>query len=643
MTLYSDAKSGNPAAILSLSEPLKILALELDPDAYHSHVLRWIDGESSYADRPVGAPILLDDAQGDGVFGWIRLTHSDFEVSEVAVNLQDSAVAVLRALDDTLGSQIDDVCAPRIFLPPNIDCASIVGSSHALPTMLAWLEYRLQLCPARDHRDAAGKWISTGSWNKEQKCFEAVDPEGLVRKAKLALSLGYDTLLVIKGQLGLDALPEGTSIIEIPPDPADAFMSILEQDGMRECALRVSSSINHLITIKKLRLHRGSIAREMPLPPTVKYVATTEDSIPPEARVLALSLLSFHATHNGNTDKAYRYMEEARRIKPTCKFNCEKSEQWITNEMPGEFAMTLTDLILWEDEEWLNLHEELDNRIGDSKKWLISRKFDLMTLANSLSYRPLFRARLESGEKATESLSKAFELRFQLHESFRDIYESVPRRGRERDSSPLRQRNVLAEVAWQAWKTDNKHLTQKGLEACSHLRHLQGELEFKGDPMFDPLGNWTIATLENSHDDADAILRKTTEKKTYLCPSNANRWLVERALAYRQETTAASKLTDTSLDLLAFQVEKEKDNQVGKFAKNTTKEWTPLLELLAQRTAAVLTLHERDTPPPRWDPDELRGHLAEQEKIRIWEPLIQFGTRVIGDGNPRDIIDRSLY
>jgi hypothetical protein len=584
---------------------------------------------------------LLDDTQGDGVFGWIRLIHSDFQVSEAAVNLQNSAVAVLLAMEETLGTQNDEGCAPRIFLPPSIDSASIVGSSHALPTMLAWLEYRLQLCPALDHRDAAGKWISTGGWNKEKKCFEGVDAEGLVRKAKLALSRGYDTLLVIKGQKGLAALPEGMSTIEIPPDPADAFMSILEQDGMRECALRVSSSINHLITIKKLSLHRGSIAREKPLPPTVKYVATTEESIPPEARVLALSLLSFHATHKGNTDKAYRYMEEVRRLKPACKFNCDKSEQWITNEMPGEYAMVLTDLILWDDEEWQNLHQELENRIGASKSWLISRKFDLMTLANSLSYRPLFRARLESGDKAIASLTEAFELRVLLHESFRKIFESVIKRGRERDSSPLRQRNALAEVAWQAWRTDNKLLTQKCLESCTHLKQLQDELNFTSDPLFDPAGDWTIATLENRHDDADAILRKATENQTYLF--YANRELVERALAYRKETTAESELTAISLDLLAFQVEKEKENQVGKIEKNNNEEWTPLLELLAQRTAAVLTLHERDTPPPRWDPDELRGHLADPEKIQIWDPLIQFGTRVIGDGDPRGIIDRCLY
>ena len=643
MTLYLEAKAGNPAAILSLSDRTRKLALELDPDAFHSRALRWLDGNSSATERPVGAPILLDDTQGDGVFGWIRIGPSFFEGGEAAVNLQNSAVAVLLAMEETLGTQNDEGCAPRIFLPPSIDSASIVGSSHALPTLLAWLEYRLQLCPALHPRDAAGKWISTGGWNNEKKCFEGVDAEGLVRKAKLALSRGYDTLLVIKGQKGLDALPEGTSTIEIPPDPADAFMSILEQDGMRKCALRVSSSINHLITIKKLSLHRGSIARDKLLPPTVKYVATTEESIPPEARVLALSLLSFHATHKGNTDKAYRYMKEVRRLKPACRFNCEKSEQWITNEMPGEFAMVLTDLIRWDDEEWQKLHKELDTRIGDSKKWLISSQFNLLTLANSLSYRPLFRARLESGEKANASLSEAFNLRFLCDDNFREIFKSVFMRGRERDSSPMRQRNALAEVAWQARRTDNKLLTQKCLEACTNLKQLQDELNFTNDPRFDSLGDWTIATLEDRHDDADAILRKTTGNQCYLFPSYADRWLVERALAYRKETTAEAELTDISLNLLAFQVEIEKENQVGKVEKNNNEEWTPLLELLAQRTAAVLTLHERDTPPPRWDPDELRRHLAEPEKLQLWEPLIQFGTRVLGDGDPRGFIDRCLY
>ena len=65
MTLYLEAKAGNPAAILSLSDRTRKLALELDPDAFHSRALRWLDGNSSATERPVGAPILLDDTQGD--------------------------------------------------------------------------------------------------------------------------------------------------------------------------------------------------------------------------------------------------------------------------------------------------------------------------------------------------------------------------------------------------------------------------------------------------------------------------------------------------------------------------------------------------------------------------------------------------
>jgi hypothetical protein len=248
---------------------------------------------------------------------------------------------------------------------------------------------------------------------------------------------------------------------------------------------------------------------------------------------------------------------------------------------------------------------------------------------------------LESGDVANASLAIAFNHRILLHEKFPSIFKYVIKNNRSGDSYPLRQRNVLAEVAWTAFKIGDQNIVDRCLETCTRLQILQDELKATVDPNFDRLGDWTVATLEKRHDDAAAVFEEatliyTTGTGNHLPPYYADRWLVERALAHRPDSAVESALASNALALLTDQVEREKENQLG-------TRWSLLHELLAMRTRAVLSLYDRDTPPPRWDPEELENQLGDPEKIEAARPLLQLGTRVIGDGDPRGIIDRCPY
>ena len=385
------------------------------------------------------------------------------------------------------------------------------------------------------------------------------------------------------------------------------------------------------------------------MPAIVRWIADSEEALP-ECRVLAASLISYDATHRANTTEALDYWRVVQEIIPSCKFRLQDEITWVYSEFPAEIAILLVDNGLWTHEEWPILQKTFDQLLEkfESAPQNIPNQFGLMCLANSLSHRPLYRARLESGEVANACLAEAFNLRFLLHENFPDIFKYVPEINREHDSYPLRQRNVLAEVAWTAFKIGDQNIVDRCLETCTRLQILQDELKATVDPNFDRLGDWTVATLEKRHDDADEILEETTLKHTtetvsYLAPHFADRWLVERALAHRQDLEVESTLVKTALELLTFQVEQEKENQVGMEAKNFRAEWSLLHELLAIRTRAVLSLYDRDTPPPEWDPEELQKQLGDPEKIEAARPLLQLGTRVVGDGDPRGIIHRCPY
>ena len=505
-TCYLEAKAGNPAAILALSAQQKNRAWQHEPDAFHSRALRWFDGQDGITERPVGTPILLDNPHAKGVFAWVRAEHSFFEVGESAIKFQDSAAGVLHALEKTLGIQKIGL-KPRIFLPPGIDPATVDGKSHSLPVLLAWLEYRLQLYPARNQRDAAGRWIGTGGWDRWKNCFKPVCASGLVRKAMLALSSGYDTLLVIRGQEGLEELPEGIEIKEVPADPAEAVRHLLGSEALKECAGRITSPTNHLTTVKNLWLHDNATVRNMDLPATVAFLADPTTGAQKEARALAASLLSLHATHMGKSLEAFQRLQEVLDLLPGCSFSCIETARWFRVQFPSEYAVLLTDLGNWDHEAWQALQETHDEILRHCHRspWDSPMQFDLLALGNSLSFRPLFRSRLETGEKARQSLLEAGQYRLQLQGQFEGIYRYLLGAGRL-DSPPIRQRNYLAEVAWLARKSGQVELVENCLKACTELDLLQKKLDIDrspGDQGFDLLGAWTIATLEDRLDDAD--------------------------------------------------------------------------------------------------------------------------------------------
>jgi len=650
---YSRARSGDPAAILALNtdEICDVFEGEKDFDSVRARFLRWLYPEPeavepNIARRISGAPILIDGSNTEGALAWVTVEKNPYNRDVSSVPFQQRAQEVLTELDETLGLGKEQ-CSARFHYPARVDPERIEGRSHSLPIFLAWLECRLGLCPATDRRDAAGHWIATGDWDDTGKRFKPVPEDGLARKAQLALSRGYNMLLVIEGQGGLANLPCDIEHIELPADLDPLFKKIIEQPALHDRFMSLDSK--WLLTIKNRTMQQASEERNRPLFPAVQMMADA-GAARLENRVIAASMVSQDATHRGDLPRAMEYWQLARQLKPECQIESPEERDWQDTEWPAEVAILLVDNGMWTAEEWSPIEDEYHEKREKYRKKPndIRNQFDLMMLANAISSRALFLSRLQSGATARASLADALDLRMLLQDHFPTIFEHVPKRSRSGDSYPLRQRNLLAEVAWTAFKIGDQNIVDRCLETCTRLQILQDELKATVDPNFDRLGDWTVATLEKRHDDADEILEETTLKHTtetvsYLAPHFADRWLVERALAHRQDPEVESTLVKTALELLTFQVEQEKENQVGMEANNFPAEWSLLHELLAMRTRAVLSLYDRDTPPPRWDLDELENQLGDPEKIEAARPLLQLGTRVIGDGDPRGFIHRCPY
>jgi len=607
------AREGCPDAILGLG-PDKAGALfkGMSPQAQR-HLLWWQRKEGGR--RPTGVPVLFQDKQTlEGKIGWMQL-HSVFAGMGSPRNAAgDSCQAALKSISRLLGSD-----SFRLF--PVISLAenhgdTIRGSSASLAVLVDWMHDLLDIHPNSTLRCSMGSWVATGGWSKATNQFQSVDPGSLKAKSEVAAKWGYTTLIVVEDQeIPVGALASGMQVIKVPREPIGALLELLRQDcakdqissGQEHLQLRLLRTIKHGWT--NSRTHRID-----PAPDLIEQLhRQSVESDQPTLRVITSDVLGRHAFRRGDKE-ATEYLGEVEKYLPRARFMDPMTAlyyrtEWHTN--PAEGRIDQGD---WQtDSRWEKLAQIAQSDI-DTYSWDIPTLFGKFTVANQISFRHLFQARLEDeSEKAVEHLEAAQDLRLAYQDYWDDFWEYSKYRT---DTYPGRQRNLLLEVAWTehlleqrgVLPAEKKYLSQLS-EPIQRLASSLTNPDNTGHPHFDRLSNWTLHFLLNEQSTVDEItdsFLKTLINRTdgdlskTLDPSSPNRWLLERIILSGQFSNQ-----ETVISILESVCENDKQPPLG----------NSIIEILKIRTTAALTIARGDERMPSSCHETTKGLSASLRAI----------------------------
>lgn len=513
-----DLLSGRPAAILGTSlHDAEEVIFQAGSDLAQGHLKWWLGASKTTGDgpppiRPKGVPVLFHERNRNcGVLGWLSLTpriSSGYSDNATLRHCRD----VLKHLNPFVGHEIDALDV-QIDLRGNTS-GNMDGSSASLSVLMDWIYGILGLSPADQSRCDLGRWVSTGGWDIDKKVFSTVDPSVLGLKAKAALEWGYNTLLLIEGQTYSEDFPhQEINKIELPNNPEEALMKILEQDAMTARIEKDVSTLGNLLTtIKNSWIHNpGRRFKEPPKLVNTLYDHAVEDENP-TLRVVTASILARNSFQAGGID-GYQYLEEVETYLPHARFTDLRTSEYFRHEWLASKAQALVDLGFWGENAtyekiWKQIEKEADR--SQAPDWDVPRHSGIFFANNMISFRDLFQGRLsDEPNTAFRHFHKCLQRRLLYQDLWEPIWKFKKSR---RDTYPERQANYLIELWWsienagKAGKFSLDRVNELQLQIQSALvkldQHSQSFIEREPND-FDLVGRWTRSFLTENDTESE--------------------------------------------------------------------------------------------------------------------------------------------
>lgn len=550
----NDARGADPAAILHLGPKEAHQTLSLGASQKAKQMLAWWDmpphdakTNSLSPKRPLGVPFLVQHGHhGRGLIGWLHLESSATGGGSPRNTTEEFCFHLIQELSRIMrgGSQM---------LCPSLNCRGgntedLDGSSASLAALLDWIFSALDVHPRDDKRCDLGRWVATGGWDPNQRILKPVDGDMIRAKVEVARSWGYTTLIVVEQQtIPTDVHPD-QRILEVPCDPVDAVLKLLEQSEMREALERNPLGTQRVLQAIRQGWTQNPKHRTDPAPEIVRtlYQHSSPDR-DPTILTLTSDILCRHAFRRGE-EKAFEYLQKTREMLPLARIHDRSTALYFRGEWHTSIAEGLIDVGIWESdhEAWEKLSEVSQRSF---EPWDVPSRFGLFALDNQASFRDLFQARiLPDRVSAKEALQRALDQRLR-HCDYWDqfwIYHNS-----RKDTYPGRQANLLIEVSWTAYLLEQQGIFDAADRAefqsqiDPHLQRLQQSHQSQdhGDSDYDALGEWTHAFLCDDRNQWDRLSGTVIEKAKTAQRQNSDqllsrsplRWNLERVLMVKPD------------------------------------------------------------------------------------------------------------
>lgn len=503
-------REGDTVAILS-SDPttVKNLLWKNDRRRGSPHAwdqIRWWQGIPG-GRRPRGVPLLFHlDGETEGEIGWLSLAPLQTGKGVARGSTHRNCRETLKSLSEFLGQESPDL-GVRIELHSHCPENDLDGSSASLAVLLDWVFDVLGLSPNDQTRCPLGRWVASGGWSIDRKCFIPVEPEVLASKARAALRWGYDTLILVEGQKLPKDFPTEIRCIELPEEPIEALLTLLEQEEM---TTRIEEDLSKLPPLLKT-IRAGWInnpSKRFAAPPNLVNTLHEHAIRDQKAtlQILTADILCRHAFHSGS-DNAFDYLSEIRENIPKARILDTTTSNYFRHEWHASHAEGLVDLGYWDQNEpparelWQEIEHHSDRQsIPD---WDIPGQFGIFALNNMISFRDAFVARVSEQKVDTfQHLNNCYLRRSLYQDLWSDFWDCH----RDRyDTYPERQGNLLIELWWSAriaesaQKISQNQFSELQGQILSSLEILDQHtrrLPDRNANDFDLLGRWTRAVLE---------------------------------------------------------------------------------------------------------------------------------------------------
>ncbi|MDR2438962.1 MAG: hypothetical protein LBE12_06300 [Planctomycetaceae bacterium] len=430
---------------------------------------QWLEDRSAEGPPENYVPVLTVGGQEDGQLGFIVVNEkrtygkssdlSDFE--QHAYNAAKIIFDLFKPFDHSLGEP---------FVEIHLDSTGS-GSSLSLPVIIAALQWLTGIV-------LPDTVVSTGCL-KERK-LTPVGFKTLFNKIKVAKRFGYKTLLVVKGQEGMNDVTDGFKIIEINSNPLLALFDILElasnKDEAGESIVRLLAAYSNRNIRNKLEDVEAIVS---------SFVYSTDKLV----KHVANDLLSRSALHNGETEKSAKYREAAGTLNwneiPTNNLG-----HYLRYEQAASCSILAVDNGEWNNEHYshqevekriIHLQQAIDGTFADADDYL-----SMLTMLNTRALRKRFLARLNyiyDKNKAIELLQSAWNDLMFLMNDWDEIWKYVRKIDRH-DTTFERQRNYCLECLADYKRITNGTLLMELVHADQFF-NLLSKQEFFGNNGFD--------------------------------------------------------------------------------------------------------------------------------------------------------------
>jgi hypothetical protein len=502
-------REGSTVAILSVLPEQADRLIRKGSSILARQQLKWWQGESDDAARPKGVPLLFHNNNSQsGEIGWLSLISAETGRGVVRSSTERCCRDTLKTLSKFLGYEAPtlDAHLDLFAKSPNDD---LDGSSASLAILLDWVFDVLGLAPQDDQRCPLGRWAATGGWDLEKKCFTPVDSNALTTKAEAALRWGYGTLILVDGQTMPADFPPEINLIELPPEPIEALLVLLEQEAMTD---RIEQDLSKLrLLLKTIRAGwvnnpKNRFAQPPNLVNTLHEHAIRDNKA--TLRVLTADILCRHAFHSGS-DLAFDYLAEIRENIDQARILDPRTSNYFRHEWFTSPAEGLIDLGYWDQSQnsvqkyWKVI--EARSQRDDVPNWDIPRHFGIFALNNMISFREDFVARItEDKDVALSHLSNCLDRRILYQDLWSDFWDGHQYR---EDTYPERQGNLLIELWWSAYISESEgRISKTGYRSLrTTIEHALNQLDHhiqvrptREPNDYDLLGRWSRAFMEDS-------------------------------------------------------------------------------------------------------------------------------------------------
>ena len=623
----TDARGAEPAAILDLGPKKAHRVIGRGASRKARQMLAWWnmlplhDPENSLSPkRPPGVPFLVKHGHdGLGRIGWLHLESSTSGRGSPRNTTEEFCFSLVRELSRVMGGGGQMLC-------PSLDCRSggtkqLDGSSASLAVLLDWIFSALDVHPDNEKRCDLGRWVATGGWDPRHGELTPVDGDMIQAKVEIARSWGYTTLIVVEQQpIPADVHPD-QRIIEVPADPVDAVLCLLEQPEMRAAMEKNPRSTQRVLQAVRQGWTQNPRHRTDQAPEIVhtlyQHAGPDRD---PTVLVLTSDILGRHAFRRGEED-AFEYLQKTQEMLPLARFHDRVTALYYRGEWHTSIAEGLIDVGIWDRDHvaWQKLAAVSQQSF---EPWDVPSRFGLFTLDNQRSFRALFQARIETDRsRAMDALQRAIDLRLRHSDYWDDFWIYHDHR---KDTYPGRQANLLIEVCWTAHLLERQEVLGVAdreriqSQVIPHLQRLQrcNREQEHGDPDFDTLGEWTVAHLHGEFEERDRLSVGVVEKARkmrhlrpdLLLSRSPLRWNLERMLL--EECDPSGHAAEILREALEFDQESAAERNV--------------IALLTARTAAVLAAAAGDQQIPE---------IALNATEPLEGTLLQLWNSISSDGN----------